>query len=208
MSPLKLLREAEYESYTYFDAHIRPLPKTASGEIDTFQPGFQDNDVDAFRHAYVSGIFTHEYGEKVALILGWMNEFVFPSTIYDRNMDIWNNEIGRKLAKQNKSKQALAAAIQNALNKGHLIVNPSDTRTYKGAVRPRPDEQHSVITIEKSASGSNELFFDFANSKVMTRSEFIDAIAEGHYPYYEIRTINGTQVPASKRDDSSSNNLG
>ena len=39
---------------------------------------FQHNDVDAFRHAYVSGVFTQEYGENAAEVFGRLNEFLGP----------------------------------------------------------------------------------------------------------------------------------
>lgn len=93
------------EAYIYFDAHVRPLPKKPDGTIDTLQRGFQGNDVDAFRHAYVSGVFTMEYNEKVALILGWLNELGVPSSTADRNMDLWNNAIGRQLAMKISSRR-------------------------------------------------------------------------------------------------------
>ncbi len=50
------------EAYTYFDSHIRILPKTNNGHFDEGSSGFVDNDVDAFRHAYVSAVFAHEIG--------------------------------------------------------------------------------------------------------------------------------------------------
>jgi hypothetical protein len=43
--------EAELEAYEYFNKNIRPLPKDSNGNIDSGQKGFQNNDVDAFRHA-------------------------------------------------------------------------------------------------------------------------------------------------------------
>ncbi|MCM2324123.1 MAG: hypothetical protein NDJ90_12755 [Oligoflexia bacterium] len=66
--PLKT--EARDEAYVYFDQHIRPLPKGKDGRIDPLKPGFDDNDVDAFRHAYVSGVFTQEYGEQAVNLIG------------------------------------------------------------------------------------------------------------------------------------------
>ena len=56
--PPTLRDEAEAEAYQYFDENIRELPKNSDGTINTSAPGFHDNDVDAFRHAYVSGVFT------------------------------------------------------------------------------------------------------------------------------------------------------
>ena len=100
--PWVLRDEAEAEGYRYFDKNIRPLPKDASGNIDATKGGFTDNDVDAFRHAYVSGVFTQEYGETAADIFGRMNE-MNPADVYSnsanpgsRNMDLWNNAVGRK----------------------------------------------------------------------------------------------------------------
>ncbi|MBM4252786.1 MAG: hypothetical protein FJ146_12505 [Deltaproteobacteria bacterium] len=68
------MAEATKEAYIYFDTKIRPLPKDENGQIDATVAGFVDNDVDAFRHAYVSGVFTQEYNEQTANILGWLNE--------------------------------------------------------------------------------------------------------------------------------------
>lgn len=67
------MSEAKYEAYTYFDRYIRRLPKRKDGRLNDLAPGFDDNDVDAFRHAYTSGVFTQEYSERVANLfgLGW-----------------------------------------------------------------------------------------------------------------------------------------
>ncbi len=54
----RIKNEALEEAYAYFDRHIRSLPKNKNGKIDQTVDGFADNDVDAFRHAYVSGVFT------------------------------------------------------------------------------------------------------------------------------------------------------
>lgn len=50
--------KSEKESYEFFDMHIRKLPKNADGTFDKSTGLFDDNDVDAVRHAYTSGIFT------------------------------------------------------------------------------------------------------------------------------------------------------
>lgn len=52
--PPNLMTEATKEAYIYFDKKIRPLPKDENDQIDTTASGCVDNDVDAFRHAYVS----------------------------------------------------------------------------------------------------------------------------------------------------------
>jgi len=69
-----LKNEARDESYVYFNQHIRALPKDVSGNIDATQAGFVDNDVDAFRHAYVSGVFVLERGVTSAKFYGFLQE--------------------------------------------------------------------------------------------------------------------------------------
>lgn len=206
--PPSLMKDAELEAYVYFDRNIRELPKKPDGTIDTMQPGFRNNDVDAYRHAYVSGIFTHEYGEKIAAILGWLNEFASPSSVQDRDMDLWNNDAGRKLALKNKARDELAKAIKEALDNGKLITSLSDNRHYQGAEVPRPQGEHSVIVLDENDNGANELFFDMASSTGMKRSAFVQEIKSGRYPGYAVRNINGIAYPVSKRNSSATDNLG
>ena len=49
---------AEDEIYAFINKHLKPLPKNNDGTINKNARGFQHNDVDALRHAYVSGIYT------------------------------------------------------------------------------------------------------------------------------------------------------
>jgi len=103
MNPFESLKsKARDEAYDYFDQHIRSLPKGRDGKIDLLKPGFDDNDVDAFRHAYVSGAFTQEYGVMTANLLRLANEYSLEGQYSQsispgsRNMDLWNNRVGRK----------------------------------------------------------------------------------------------------------------
>ena len=68
--PDLLSKEARDEAYEYFDKNVRPLPKKADGKINTTAFGLSDNDIDAFRHAHVSGVLTIVYSETTADILG------------------------------------------------------------------------------------------------------------------------------------------
>lgn len=115
--PHVLKNEAETEGYEYFDKNIRALPKNTAGKIDPSQSGFQDNDVDAFRHAYVSGVFTQEYSESTADTFGRLNEWS-PFDVYSnsthpgsKNMDLWNNAIGRKYGAKTKDRKDLLKAF-------------------------------------------------------------------------------------------------
>lgn len=60
-NPFTLRDEGRDESYVYFDKNIRSLPKNNDGTINLRSSLLHDNDVDAFRHAYTSGIFVQEY---------------------------------------------------------------------------------------------------------------------------------------------------
>jgi hypothetical protein len=207
--PTTIRDEAAMDGYIFFDKNIRLLPKRPDGSIDTLQPGFSDNDVDAFRHAYVSGVFTHEYGEKTAALLGWINELMPSSDSgVGRNMDLWNNEIGRKLALKHKTQVALLKGVKSALQTGQLITTPSDERVYEGAVLPKPEGDHTVIVLEQSESGANSWFFDIASSKTMSRKEFVHEINAGNYRGYTTRRIGDIDFPVSKGDGLAANNLG
>ena len=73
--PDLLLIEARGEAYEYFDKNVRNLKRNSNGKIDVVALGLADNDVDAFRHAYVSGVFTQVYSENTADIFGRINEY-------------------------------------------------------------------------------------------------------------------------------------
>ena len=72
-----LKHDAEKEAYKFFNETIRRLKKNKNGEVDNKDLGLVDNDVDAFRHAYVSGRYAQEHGDVVAKVLGDAQE-VFP----------------------------------------------------------------------------------------------------------------------------------
>ena len=202
-------KEAKIEGYLYFEKHIRSLPKNPDGSINEFSHGFADNDIEAFRHAYVSGVFAQEYSEKIADILGWLNEWdSVGSPAGGTNMDLWNNKVGRKLGLKAKSRNELADLVKKALENGELIVSLDDPRKFTEAVPPKPEGEHSVIVLKENENGANEYFFDFTTSKVLSRSEFIAEIKAGRYPGYVVRRINGADFPFSKREKDPSNNLG
>jgi hypothetical protein len=67
---LTLMLEARREVYQFIDSQYKPMPKMADGSIDEYAKGLGNNDIDALRHAYVSGRYTMEFGEETADILG------------------------------------------------------------------------------------------------------------------------------------------
>ena len=207
--PPNLRNEAEIDAYIYFDRNIRGLSKKPDGSIDTLAPGFFDNDVDAFRHAYVSGVFTREYSENVANIFGVMNEWSSSaSPPGGTNMDLWNNGVGRKLGMKAKNNEDLQELVKKSLTAGELIISLDDPRKFTDVVPTLPEGNYSVVVLRENDRGVNEFFYDLATSKAMNRTEFVVEIIAGRYPGYGVKHVNGVDYPFSKRDKDPSNNLG
>lgn len=210
--PFKLSDEAEQELYQLYDKNIEPLFKKEDGTIDLSKNDISNNLLDAMRHAYVSGVFTLEYGETVANIFGRINELVpllsQGINSKDINMDLWNNAVGRKYGKKAKNRDDLFKMLLEAKKKGELIENNKDPRKYNGeqAIKKRP--KGLVIVIEESKTGENLTFYDLDNRKVLNKPDFVAAIKSGLYSDYEIRNISGKDTPVSKRDRFNFNNLG
>lgn len=213
---LNLEDKAEDEVYALIDRHLRPLPKNSDGTINKEAKGFQHNDVDALRHAYVSGVYTMEYSERVAAFLGGLREQFpvvgsagtsGPNKEEAKNMDLWNNSVGRKYGKKSKTREELFQHLLQALKNGELITDLNDKRGYSSnteTIDPKATEQ--VIVLKESETGENLLFLDTHKMLAFSREEFVVKIKNGEYGDYEIRRIGGKEVPASKRDGR--NNLG
>ena len=94
------------------------------------------NEVDAFRHAYVSAAVTRDFGRCIAYAGGEVNEI--KGDIFDdqgkkhRNMDEWNNAEGRKIGLNTTTREEIKNAVWKALNDGVLIGNVDDDNpTYQ-----------------------------------------------------------------------------
>ncbi len=213
--PFSILKnEAKKEAYVYFDRNIRRLPKNKDGSIDDFAAGFDDNDVDAFRHAYVSGVFTQEYGNKVANWLGLANEYS-PEALYSnsaspgsRNMDLWNNKVGRKYGKKTRGRKTLLKLVHKALKNGELIVDLQDTREFTGPTTAPKRLSKPIVSLSKSETGRNQIFYDIQKKVEFTREELVAQIFAGAYPGYSVKVIRGIETPVSKRDGRITNNIG
>lgn len=212
---LLIKQQAENEAYEYFHENIRALPETSQGFWDFASGEFADNDVDAFRHAYVSGVFTQRFGDIVADILGQINELEGDlkrnQSPGQKNMDLWNNDIGRKYGQVTNSKEKLAELLKEALSQGELIITPNqnqDSRIYKEPDYSNAiDPNKPVVVIQESESGRNKLFIDRLRGAVMTLDAFVKQISSGAYPGYSIANINDIPTPISKPDQTTVNNL-
>ena len=95
------------------------------------------------------------------------------------------------------------------LKNGELIIDPeSDTRKYTrdGEIKEMPAAM--VIVLGESKRGKNLTFYDFLSRKMMNKAEFVASIKNGDYPNYELRVIHGDEIPVSKKDGITIDNLG
>ncbi len=208
----RLRDEACNEAYEIFDKNVRQLPRGSDGQIKE-DAAFHDNDVDAFRHAYVSGRYTQEFSSKTAEILGILTELISlmsPSPNFPRskNMDLWNNAVGRKYGRATRTKEQLSHLLLKALKNGEMIISLRDARKFLGKTEIKFRENKSVIVLKQSKTKKNELFMDLTDRTVMDRDDFVNLIQQGEYPGYRVSNIQGILTPISRSDRSSSNNLG
>lgn len=160
----------------------------------------------------MSGVYTMEYGEATADILGRLNEFKnfrFGSKeVPSENMDLWNNSIGRSYGKKAKTRKELFELLIKALRNGELIIDLKDMRKFKGEKSIKRMPKSFVIKIKENKTGANLEFLDVRLHIVMNKDEFIESIRRGKYPGYAIRKHHSGEFPYSTRDRFSFNNLG
>ena len=205
-SPLELRNQARKRCYAYFHGNIRKLPVDAKGEI-VEDLTFVDSDIDAFRHACVSGIFTMEYGKRPAQFFGWLNEFLFQSGGPNgKAMDIWNNRKGREAAKGLKSEKSLFKRIEILLKCGELIVSPKDVRLTSDSIETNPLLEAGQF-IRLYSTRNRTCYFELGSYKVFSKKELVELIKRSQYPNYSLRKMGGSYYPIAKADGNSANNL-
>lgn len=86
--------------------------------------GAEDGHNDAFRHAYWNALMTRHFGEDFAAAFASAHEGV-PGNPADREaMDLYNNQVGRRIAAENPdaTDEELAQLISDAVNNGEMVV--------------------------------------------------------------------------------------
>jgi hypothetical protein len=125
--------------YTYSD--IRQIYDGYLAEANSYAQQFGldpssmwNGEWDAFRHAYASAAMTQDFGESIARIAGELNEIrgdlAHDQPPDERNMDMWNNAVGREVGNTPATRGEIANRVKDALDNGDLIRNPSDSRRY------------------------------------------------------------------------------
>lgn len=207
-----LKEDALADLYKRLDKDLRPMPKKADGSIDSYGLGLEDNDVDALRHAFISGVYTIDYNEGTAELLGRLNEFTTvdsrSNSALSENMDLWNNAVGRLYGKKAKTWDDLYLKLMKALKAKELIIDLKDPRKYKGNKKIKKIPKSFVIKIKENRTGANTEFLDVRNKFVLSKDDFVLAIRSGKYPGYAVRKTFSGDFPYSTRDKFKFNNLG
>lgn len=83
-----------------------------------------DGHTDAFRHAYWNALMTKRLGEDFAIRFASAHEGAGGNPADREAMDLYNNEVGRRIATQhpNASEEELADLVQQAIRGGDMVV--------------------------------------------------------------------------------------
>jgi hypothetical protein len=204
-----LRAEARDELYLLIDKHYKKMPRNSDGLIKSSDPSYNDNEIDSLRHSYVSAVYVIEFSYETSELLGRLNEFdPRRNEIRSKNMDLWNNSVGRSYGRKFKRGEELFFALLKALKEGELIILPSDPRKYKGPKSIKRLPKSFVIKVKENKTGAYIEFFDVRNKRMMTKEQFIESIKAGRYPGYAVRKHHAGKFPYSTRDRFSFNNLG
>lgn len=112
-----------------FESDVTPIRK----QMPATNNGMDDA-ADAFRHTYAAARSTQQYGEKLTHFLGDMNEVLGDlngAELPGKNMDLWNNAVGRKIGQTlgpDATHAEIAQAVYEAYLNGELIVGLDDPR--------------------------------------------------------------------------------
>lgn len=114
-------------------------------EIGKGEHATWNNEADAFKHAYMQAVLSIKAGKTIAKFVGDYHENETPtSPLGERNMDLWNNKIGREVVQDLKhdygdtwkymsedmKKDEAAKRIILHMREGDLITRPSDPRRF------------------------------------------------------------------------------
>lgn len=178
-------------------------------EMGTGNEATHNNEADAFKHAYMSAYLSIVNGKSYSQNVGDWHEYVdgFKGPLNERNMDLWNNSIGREVAYKIKTQlgshyndytlqEKLDFASDEIIKKmrnGELITNPSDKRQFKNIFYERLQDKDRIFhqdeywnMDEKNRRRYAEHYTNYKNrlqGKLPTKAELNAGIIKGDYIY-------------------------
>lgn len=136
----------KYGSYV-FDATTK-YQKKYGFDIGTGEQATWNNEADAFKHTYMQAQLSLWAGKHISKALGDFHEFQGNKTMGqskgEYNMDNWNNEQGREIAREiiqqygilstipsQRINDIIAEKVVARMREGKLILSPNDSRKYE-----------------------------------------------------------------------------
>ncbi len=167
-------------------------------EIGTGEHATWNNEADAFKHAYMAWHLAWYYGDKKSKELGDMHEDETPNAPwYERNMDLWNNEIGREIAYEMKDNYGDAAGIIGTewaseiasemiwekMQQGELITNPfKDIRRYENMELERLKENDRIYTDGEFRNFDEKM-------KALYEDRYMDYVIDNHWEIPSVKNL-------------------
>lgn len=136
--------------------------KMGTGEHATW-----NNEADAFKHAYMQWHLAWYYNNKFAKYWGDRHENETPNAPSgERNMDLWNNAIGREVAYEMQQElgndwdllgeehlsEIASRKIVEKMRRGELITSPEDPRKFENMELERLSENDRVYSADEYSS--------------------------------------------------------
>jgi hypothetical protein len=151
-SEARILQELQNKYGALGLKKFQEIHDEAFAEADRRFPSADRNDDqnDAFRHAYWNARLTQEFGEDWTRRFTWAHESIPGNQAAREAMDLYNNEVGRSVATSNEgaSREELANKIQEAVTRGRTVVIGGDGQLdYSDQVRPEDTGQPENKTL-------------------------------------------------------------
>ena len=133
INPTSLVKPVQNEAFDFYKQKVDPdiilgtngfgfrtAHKMIDGELVELGRG---DALDAFRHAYASGVFSNEYGTWITHYLGDAAEVYWGNPPAESVMDLFNNEKGRELAATTTTREEVADGAALLLANGELMTS-------------------------------------------------------------------------------------
>ena len=173
-----------------------------SGAHDTW-----NNEADAFKHTFMQADLALKYTTGLSKLAGDYHENQASNNPPgEKNMDLWNNQQGRRIADQIKKEYGkefyqlpesmqddiIADKVMQKMRKGELITHPSDKRKYKDVMGFAANISNTEPKTYKDNNGNEYTYLDDGNE---ITPEFLDSLSTQN------RLIYNTEFNLAKTDD-------
>ena len=131
ISDLQAMKDIKSKAFDTADQHFPPpqdkrgnFPAGEAGDAQFKQWAGNDGHNDAFRHAYWNALMTKHFGAEFTQRFTQAHEGVSGNKADREAMDLYNNEVGRRIAQANPnaSDEQLADLVQQAVQNGDVVV--------------------------------------------------------------------------------------